>query len=155
MDLSAKIGIINETGTIVSVNCCLNGGIDNTGLLLYNYYNDIELISKLVKYGAVYQLKKYIDKGIFNKNESREETTIFDIRDRNYPISLRKSITNRNINGFISSCKEVDAKYGYLFDKENNEWICYDLVNNESFRLEDKLRELGYITEEKEGHKSL
>ena len=154
MDTRAEIGVTTEKGTIYSVYCNLNGDVKNVGRILLENYNDYELVRKLVSYGDIYELKKYIDNGIFNRNESREETTIYDIRDRNLSWSLCRATNSRTLKGYLNRSRERDASYAYLFDKENNEWLCYDLVNNESYRLEDKLRELGYVTDEKEGHKA-
>ena len=138
MDTRSKIGVMNEKGTINSVYCHLNGDIENVGRLLLENYNDYELASKLVSYGDIYELKKYIDKGIFDK-ETREETTIYDIRDRNLSWSLFRTTNSRTLNSYLNGARERDASYAYLFDKEKDEWLCYDLVSNKVDSLSNLL----------------
>ena len=140
MDIKAKIGVINERGTIDSVYCSLDGDIENVGRLLLENYNDYALASKLVSYGDIYRLKKYLDKGIFT-DESKEETTIFDIRDQKLSWSLYKTSHNRTLNSYLNSSRERGATYAYLFDKERNEWLCYDLVLNKVDSLSNLLNE--------------
>ena len=144
MYTTAKIGITNNKGTIESVFCRLGGEIENAGLLLFNNYNNYDLARKLVFFGDIFKLNKYIDKGIYD-NGSKDETTIYDTRDRNSSYDLSKRVYNRTVNSYLNACREMKVEYAYLFDKKNNKWLCYDIKENQVYRLEDKLRELGCI----------
>lgn len=139
--LYSRIGIVKDNGMIDSVYCKYDGDIKNVGKLLYEYYNSRELVASLIKKGSIERLKKYDSRGIFNKNESREDTTIYFIRDRNYPSSLFKPVSNRNMNGFLRTSREIGAEYAYLFT-DKDMWICIDMTSGEVDSLKNKLDSL-------------
>jgi hypothetical protein len=139
--LYSRIGIMNENGTILSVYCEYGGDIENVGKTLYEYYNTREAVSDLIKRGSIVELKKYVDKGIFDKDESKEDTTIFIIRDLNYSPRLFTYVNNRNIKGFVKTAQDIGAEYAYLFTKDDK-WVVVDMVTGDIDSLESVLNEL-------------
>ncbi len=139
--LYSRIGIMNEKGTILSVFCEYGGDIENVGKTLYENYNTREVVTDLIKRGSIVELKKYLDKGIFDKDESKEDTTVFIIRDLNYSPRIFTYVNNRNIKGFLKTAQDIGAEYAYLFTK-NDKWVVVDMVTGETESLEKILNEL-------------
>ena len=138
--MEARIGMVQDNDTVRSIYLTHDAEVEKAGRLLLNYYKDKETVSTLIKRGNVYQLKKYIDRGIFD-GESKEDTTIFYVRDMNYSYSLDCNVYNRNYNGFLKSTKEIGAEVAYLYTKDGD-WLYIDMKTKKVELLRDKLKEL-------------
>lgn len=60
--------IIVTNKKVTSQYCHFDGGLNNVGFTLANYYNDIEKVNKLSKKGGINSLKQNIKDTIFYKD---------------------------------------------------------------------------------------
>ena len=136
----SRIGVQRENGMIDTVICQRNSEVENTGRILIENYNSPYLASELVRRGDISELKPYIERGIFD-DESRDETTIFCIRDEGRSCDMCKPTLKRNPNSFLRSAQEIGASCAYLFAADR--WIYVDMKTGEFEDLEDKVASLG------------
>ncbi len=141
MENVSRIGVKRDNGMIDVVICQKNSEIENVGKLLVEYYNTPELASNLIKHGDISELRPYIDKGIFNKDEGRDETTVYCARDEGRSFSMCKPSLKRTTNSFLQSAREIGASCSYLYAA--GQWLYVDMETGEFGSLEEKLASLG------------
>jgi hypothetical protein len=137
MSTRSTISIINLDGTVTSAFCHWDGYLSHNGALLYQYYNSVDKIKKLVNNGAISSLSKEIEipDGVEHSYDNRADgITIFYGRDRG-----EKEIESQRYSSFKDYVKNAELQgFDYVFHEEKNSWY---LLNNVTNKLQ-KLRTL-------------
>lgn len=107
MGTSSRIGYL-ENGVVTSISCHSDGYISFNGVLLHEYYNDIEKIKELILSGNAAHLGTKVSNTSFYKDEDEKAVV--------KPLSE------------YTRC----ASYHYLFDEKTGQWQVY---NNEKVAL--------------------
>ena len=81
MSTHSRIGIVLEDGTVKSIQCNGDGQVDNTGLVLDQFYSEPEDIHALINLGEIRSLKQDIDITYAYHRDNDEELNGPDISE--------------------------------------------------------------------------
>ncbi len=107
MSTSSYIGILHKDDSIHAAYCRYDGNLNGNGLILYDYYNSLDNVKKLISGGSFGSLKKNVGKIEYYKDKySNHPDHYMDMR-------------------FLShEMRRTD--YLYLFNEKDNEWYVGD-----------------------------
>lgn len=109
----AVIATKNNNGEISYIITILDGELTYTGFMLYRFYNDYDLVEKLISVGDL----NYLGYDIFNCSFSPNISMFVETK---YAESTKV---------FMEKFENSNFRYFYLFD--NNEWYYYDKNSSE------------------------
>lgn len=144
MGTRSRIGILKRDGSVTSIYCMKDSYIDGVGLCLYKYYNNIESIKNLLKYGDIDSLYTYPDLESAKLNKYGEgKINITYHRDEKQSWKNCKPIHDKNLKDFFNTLISTTGEYAYLYDESQKKWMYYkDNLSNMEINLiplEDEL----------------
>ena len=116
----ATISLLKSNGTVESIDCDSGGALYQAGWLLYNEYQDLDKIKKLLSLGSLLKLKKDIDipLGVEHSNYyEQKDICVFKDRDA-MKMAPSKHYT---LTQYIDNMSQKIDK-DYLFDEKENQW---------------------------------
>lgn len=139
MSTRSNIAIKRKDGSIESIYCHSNGDIEHNGYILYNYYNDIFKINKLLDLGDITLLGSKIDpnpnyKHGFDFDERQKNVVVSYGRDRNEK-NVDKTVY-KNLKDYQQRFEDSMEEYAYLFDEDKNEWLCASVLYKTDLEFE-------------------
>lgn len=119
MSTRSRIGVMDESGVIVSAYCHWDGYPGHNGSILYKFYSDPRQAKLLIINGAMSKLGEVIGKKHdFSGGDANECT--FYYRDRDEELVIEN---HKNINSFINEGMEAWEEFLYL--NVNGVWYVY------------------------------
>lgn len=77
MSTRSSISMIKEDGSVSQVYCHWDGYISNNGIILFNYYQNVDKIKKLISLGDMSSLKPEVEpNGYHTYNSPQDNVTI-------------------------------------------------------------------------------
>lgn len=164
MATRSTIAIMKEDGSIDSIYCHNDGYFSNNGFLLYMYYQDPELIKKMISLGSMSSLEKSIDPISKTHHFDNRDTDVcvFYHRDRGEDLhiaqadSLDEFIRIGNYESYIYIYQESKRAWYYLNDdnklkplygavsaevkQENQPWKLNELQTMREKLKQDKIK---------------
>lgn len=116
----ATISLLKLNGMVETIDCDSDGALYQAGWLLYNEYQDVEKIKRLLALGSLLKLKKDIDipPGV-EHSDYYEQKDICVFKDRDaMKIAPSKHYT---LTQYIEQMSQKIDK-DYLFDEKENQW---------------------------------
>ena len=137
MGTRSTISVYNKDGVIKSVYCHWDGYYEHNGVILYNFYNTISKVNKLIDCGDISSLGTEIGKK--HKFIDIYHGCTFYHRDRGED----KNITVINVEDVKNPyCNIPEEEYNYIFLEETGEWIAKKEGEGKYQKLEDILRKI-------------
>lgn len=131
MSTHSEIAVMDKKGNIKSIYCHFDGYIENNGVLLLLYYNNINTVNELINLGNISSLGRYVD------HINEELKTIAYVRDRG-----EDQIINRPSTKTLSDIGSLIYDYSYLFKEDRNKWYMIDKENKKLVPLESTIKKL-------------
>lgn len=132
MSTRSSISMIKEDGSVSQVYCHWDGYISNNGIILFNYYQNVDKIKKLISLGDMSSLKPEVEpNGYHTYNSPQDNVTIFYGRDRGEKNTKPQQF--KNIKEFLQGGNFEG--YNYVYKEKSNKWYLLD-------RREHKLKAL-------------
>lgn len=142
MSTRSFIGIEYPDGKIKGVYCHFDGDIYHNGMILYDYYKNIDKITKLINLGSLSSLG--VDIGIqvdFNNNNiNNYEQCIAYHRDRSEELCIETYENRAEIRS-----NDSDYEFIYLFSKTENKWLVCEY--DDYVTLESRIKHLESIND--------
>lgn len=138
MSTQSRIGIIELDGSIRSIYCHFDGDYEYNGKLLFENYQNIDKINKLINLGFISYLAENVEPEInqIHPFENPLSNTVVayhrcDREEEKCVIDHSKSIRD-----FLNFSYDSMMKYIYLYDQKNIEWLTadYRTFKNEHFK---------------------
>lgn len=123
MSISSYIGILHKDDSIHAVYCHYDGYLKGNGVILYDYYNSLDNVKKLISGGSFGSLKKHVGNIEYYKDEYS-----------NHPDHYM------NMKSLSREMRRTD--YLYLFNENDNEWYVGKWGER---KLKDALAELNLL----------
>ena len=125
MSTRSFIGYVENDG-IHGIYCHFDGYIEYTGKILQKYYNNIDIIKKLVDLGYISALGKMIEPTV----EKPQDVTVAYHRDRGED----KTIDHfNNYKDFIEYIK--DSWYNYVYIFFHNQWYVLCDITDDNCKM--------------------
>lgn len=124
MGTRSNIAIKRKDNTIESIYCHWDGYLEHNGIILNNFYQDINKINNLINLGDISLLKENVNYDKLLKHsfdEPQESVVIAYGRDRGEKGCDKKIY--QNMTEYEKSLKGSWQEYAYLFDEEKNTWL--------------------------------
>lgn len=118
MSTRSTISVHRKDGTIHSVYCHYDGYYEYNGVLLYNFYNNIDKVNELISYGDISSLGSEIGKE-HNFNDFYSGCTFYH-RDRKEDKRIGVYRVSDSADPY---CNIEEEEYNYIFVEEKNKWI--------------------------------
>lgn len=127
MSTTSSISLAQEDGTIQQVYVNWDGYVTHNGVILFNYYQEIDKIKELMSLGDLSYLSKEISpKSNHSFDKPEEGVSIFYARDRGEKKVNAKKFTN--IQEFMR--KGNFQNYDYIYREKSKKWYIIDHQNN-------------------------
>lgn len=137
MGTRSTISIHNKNGEIKSVYCHWDGYYEHNGVILYNFYNTVSKVNRLIDYGDISSLGTEIGKKHDFINLYHGCT--FYHRDRGED----KNIAITDIEDVKNPYNQIsEEEYNYIFVEETGEWIAKKEGEEKYQKLENILRKI-------------
>lgn len=153
MSTRSRIAIKRQDNKIDSIYCHSDGYLEYNGVILFDFYKDINKLNKLIELGDISLLARNVNpdpevKHGFDYDDRQEDVVVAYSRDRGEKNT--HFITHKNIEEFKKYCITSDQEFAYLYDENESTWsyaiIPYELNKEMSFELlEIRLEELGLV----------
>lgn len=117
MSTNSMIGLQNRDGTVIAVYCHFDGYTSHNGVILQKHYNTRPKIRKLLSYGNMSFLGKYINP---IKGAGENEVCVFYKRDRG---ETKKADVDPTIYKSVTEYIHCSLQYTYLFSM--GKWKVY------------------------------
>ena len=155
MSTRSRIGILKKDGSIDSIYCHLDGYPEWVGAKLYQKYNNVDKINRLIELGDISHLEDNLEPDPtkihqFGHDTEQKNVVVAYHRDRNENWEYTKPHHFNNMKEFKTFCKHSDQEFAYLYDEENKKYIWSPIPWHEESEmkfkdLEDKLIILGIV----------
>ena len=121
MSEGSTIGVKKSDGTIHSIYCSHNSGIDNAGKILLSNYNSEYFVEKLINLGDVLNMENLFKNIKRNYDNSRTNGI------KREPWDEVKPHIHQNLNEYMEWSEYYNAEYIYLFDDQ--QWMVSEFNN--------------------------
>lgn len=163
MGTRSSISIIKEDGSVSQVYCHWDGYISNNGVILFNYYQDVEKVKELVNLGDMSSLRsEIIPTGNHSYDNPQDNVTIFYGRDRgedntkpNHFKDVKEFLREGDFQGYDYVYKEKTKKWYLLDERENKLRALKGLVKKALPEIQNKYKKdfLNLLQQQKEEKK--
>jgi len=132
MSTRSAIGIQRKDGTIEAIYCHCNGYPTGNGVILFNCYNDVKKINKLLKLGDISILGKnpQSKKEYWGEEDRGDDCLAYNDRGEN-----THSIKFKDYKEFFECYKEAWCEFVYLFNPETKTWKVQDTCKRKANNL--------------------
>lgn len=149
MSTNSRIGIIRFDGSVDSIYCHWDGNYEHNGMILFNKYQDLNKINKLIELGSISFLDADVEPRT-DQNHSFEHPcdglVVAYCRDR----GERECVIEhaKDINDFFKNSVSFNEEYVYLYDENESKWMTTNTYSKDILVcLEEKLKGLEPVEE--------
>lgn len=138
MATRSHIGILHKNGTVETVYCHHDGYLSGNGKNLYKNYNSLDIVKKL------------LEKGNMSSLDDIPEKVEYYV-DRGEDLEFNLPYNSKSLDLYKKHLKTVpEIEFVYLFDEENNQWICSYGMKDQFYLLKEELKKNKIIEHEGE-----